>query len=292
MAYGSETRNIENVVAKLVPFDLQEAAAGGTATVMDSQSIIGGGITLPNLWANVTGRILSQIGLSDLFDSITGGGSSSGGGGGVQSGGGSNSASPISPIYKTGGLVFPYVPSISEGMSVKYDAVEVVHSNEAYHAYRSTDNVKIELSNCVWTCDTFDNAVYALAALHFFRTYSLMDFGAGRTGRPPSPMWFSAYGNYAYHRVPCLLERAVWSFPNDVDYVGVPEPGSAEWNAGQLATNRAGGDGPYTWMPVKFEVSSVSLIVQHSPRYWLGFNLDDYRSGQMLRSRGSFHVTT
>jgi len=195
------------------------------------------------------------------------------------------------PILMTGGLVFPYNPIISEGVSVNYDAVELTHANESFHVYRNTDNVRISIQNAVWTCDTFDNAVYALSVLHFFRTYSQMDFGKNQTGRPPSPMWFSAYGNYAFHRVPVLLEKADWSFPNDVDYVGIPEFDTDEYISRRLsfAKHGTGLNHAYTWLPMKFEVSSISLVVQHSPRFWSNWSLADYRSGDMLRSRKSFH---
>lgn len=196
---------------------------------------------------------------------------------------------PLYPISQTGGLAFPYNPSISEGTSVNYSNIEITHSNESYHSYKSTENVRINLQDCIWTCDTFDNAVYALSVLHFLRSYSLMDFGRGRTGRPPSPMWFSAYGMWIYNRVPVLLEKADFSFPNDVDYVGIPEFGTPEYGERKFMTHRGGGphtpSGKYSWMPVKFTVSSISLIVQHAPAYWTNFNLDDYRSGAMIDHR-------
>jgi len=208
-----------------------------------------------------------------------------------------NEKSAMWPIIKTGGLVFPFTPTIGEGVSVKYNSMEMVHSNEAYNVYQATDNVQITLSNCTWVCDTFANAVYTLAVLHFLRSYSFMDFGKARSagairGRPPSPMWFSAYGNYAYNQVPVLYQRADWTFPEDQDYVGVPNPGSPEWNSCSLVSEgspRALGSA--TWLPIKFVVSSISLIVQHSPRYWINWSLDDYRSGAMLdrSSNRSFH---
>lgn len=195
------------------------------------------------------------------------------------------------PIFQTDGLVFPYNPIISEGLSVKYDAVELTHTNESFHVYRATDNVRISISNAVWTCDTFDNAVYAMSVIHFFRTYTQMDFGRNQSGRPPSPMWFSAYGHYAFHQVPVLLEKVDWSFPNDVDYVGIPEFGTDEYVSRELKFRRggAGNNASYTWLPMKFEVSSISLVVQHSPRFWTRWSLDDFRSGRMLRERKSFH---
>lgn len=196
---------------------------------------------------------------------------------------------PLFPIFQTGGVVFPYNPTISEGVNVRYDKIDLTHTNESYHAYQGTDNVRISISDAVWTCDTFSNAVYALSVRHFFRSYSLMDFGRFKTGRPPSPMWFSAYGNYAFNRVPCLMEKADWSFPNDVDYVGIPEPGSPEYQQGIVQTNRSA-TGRYTWLPVKFMINSISLIVQHAPTYWTNFSLADYYSGAMLnRGDGTFH---
>lgn len=154
---------------------------------------------------------------------------------------GMNTGHAMWPIVQTGGLVFPFNPSISEGVNVKYNSMEMVHSNEAYHVYQATENVHITLSNCTWVCDTFANAVYTLSVLHFLRAYSFMDFGKARAagairGRPPSPMWFSAYGNYAYNQVPVLYQRADWTMPDDVDYVGVPEPGTPGWNSCQLVS--------------------------------------------------------
>lgn len=195
---------------------------------------------------------------------------------------------PLAPIMATGGLVFPYNPTVSEGISVKYDQIELTHTNESYYAYKGTDNVRISITDAKWTCDTFENAVYALSVLHFFRSYSFMDFGRFKTGRPPSPMWFSAYGNYAFRRVPCFMETANWSFPNDVDYVGIPEFGSPEYTSRTLQRRR-NASGKYTWLPVVFNVSSISLIVQHAPSYWTNWSLDDYYSGAMLRCDGTFH---
>lgn len=230
-----------------------------------------------------------------------------------------SSGTPLDPIMATGGLLFPFNPAISEGVNVAYEPMKVVHSNESYYVYQSTENQQINLGDCVWVADTFANARYVLAVIHFLRAYSFMDFGRGRTGKPPSPMWFSAYGHYGFDRVPVLMQKADWTWPSneEVDYVGIPEPGTPEWNSCQLASSPAGAGltstglptsqlpsslqgaassvmgtptTPYTWVPVKFKVNAISLIVQHSPQYWLSFNLDDYRSGAMLKQRGGFHI--
>ncbi len=291
-----QTSNIsyafEHVAAKLVPFDLDElaqAANGAPLTSAQLRSNVDNRTSLVNSDFNNQGnrtsrtpRSLSPTGESQNLQGVLRKGSH-----------------PLGPIVETLGLVFPYNPNISEKIGVKYDAIDMTHSNESYYAYKSTENVRINISNAVWTCDTFENAVYALSVMHFFRAYSYMDFGAPRaankrpTGRPPAPMWFSAYGQYAFNRVPCLLEGADWSWPNDVDYIGIPEPGTDEWKKRVIKTKRDGSSN-YTWMPIKFEVASISLIVQHSPLYWINWNLEDFRSGAMVRrehrgNRGGFH---
>lgn len=262
---------LEQVAAKLEPFDLLRLGLklGGADQRSDTSGAIerGAASNIPN----ADGRAAAQVNPANSQLN-------------------SRNTHALAPIFATNGLVFPYNPSISEGISVKYDAIELTHTNEAYHVYRGTDNVRINISDAKWTCDTFDNAIYALSALHFFRTYSHMDFGAGRTGRPPSPMWFSAYGNYAFHRVPVLMEKADWSFPSDVDYVGIPEFGTPEYRQRVLRYERTD-DTQYTWLPMVFTISSISLVVQHSPSFWTNWSLDMYRSGELLRQRKNFHIT-
>ncbi len=262
---------IEHVAARLEPFDLLRLGLklGGTDQRSDTTESIQGGRTsnIPNRGEQIAARTNPANSQQN-----------------------SKSKHALAPIFDTGGLVFPYNPTISESISVKYDSMELTHTNESFHVYRGTDNVRINIGDAVWTCDTFDNAVYALSALHFLRTYSQMDFGIGRTGRPPSPMWFSAYGNYAFHRVPVLMEKADWTFPADVDYIGIPEFGTPEHQARTLLYERNDST-QYTWLPMTFKVSSISLVVQHSPSFWSNWNMDMYRSGELLRKRKNFHIT-
>lgn len=198
---------------------------------------------------------------------------------------------PLYPLTQTGGLVFPFNPIISENLGVRYDSTELTHANEAIHAFKNVDNVRLTLSDCVWVSDTFDQAVYTLGVIHFFRSYCLMDFGrrGPGTGKPPSPMWFNAYGNFMYSQIPVLIERVDWSFPQDVDYVGVPNPGTDAYNNQQLTFSSSGDLGllsqtnGYTWVPIKFTINSISMVVQHSVNYWANeFTLDDFRSGNLI----------
>jgi hypothetical protein len=309
--------NIELVPARLTPFDW--AALGGNPTSSSNTN----SVAVPLQNSNITGlqqtpvdntitaadqaNIFAVIGAAGLTSSLSGqfnlaassNGFNVGAGTGVTSNGlaatGNSiypSSHPLFPLTQTGGLVFPYTPIISENLGVRYDTTELTHTNEAVHAFKSTENVRLTISDCVWTAETFDQAIYALGVIHFFRSFTLMDFGrkGPGTGKPPSPMWFNAYGNFMYSQVPVLIERVDWSFPQDLDYVGVPNPGTDAYNnqtlsfsAGTSGLTLGASTNGFTWIPIKFVVNSISMVVQHSINYWTNeFTLDDFKAGNLV----------
>ena len=216
-----------------------------------------------------------------------------------------NSEHPLFPIFRSGGLVFSYTPTINEQVSVNYDTYEIPQSNEAFHIARSASNASISINNIVYTCDTPAEAAYALSALHFFRTYCKFDQGVGRTSRPPSPMYFSALGKFAYNKVPCLLEGyGVKMLDPEIDSVPVPNFDASDEKQQYEQTSQGAQDlfsvsqpndqlqyltdrfkkidnTNHTWTPMKLEFDSITLKVQHTPLYWKTFNLDKYKSGEL-----------
>jgi len=183
---------------------------------------------------------------------------------------------PLAVIQQTGGLIFPYTPQISETVSIQYKGYDLTHSNESYNSYVKTDNAIISLGELTWTADTQENALYLLGVIHFFRSYSLMDFGRNKSGKPPSPMWFTAYGSSLYSKVPVLLEGYDFVLPPNVDYVPV--------------TDAMGG---VNWVPMKFTISGIKLRVQHAPNYWLGtFDLAQFKLGKISFSTPTAGATS
>lgn len=296
--------NIELVPARLVPFDWStngsvplsnsagpisaNAASGyvadppGQTISQDEQGLVDFVVSSSDL--KFTTNPQANIGTSPI--------------GLNQSGTGIYSQShPLYPLTLTNGLVFPYTPTISESLGTRYDTTELIHANESVHTFKNNENVRITLSECIWTSETWDQAIYTLAVIHFFRSYRLMDFGRGKSGRPPSPMWFSAYGNYLYTDVPVLIERVDLTFPADIDYVGVPNPGTTDYSSQmlQFTTPAATGistnslisqSGDFTWIPIKFTVSSISMVVQNSVKYWTTtFDLAQFKAGQLIGQR-------
>jgi hypothetical protein len=144
-------------------------------------------------------------------------------------------------------------------------------------------------------------------------------------GTPPPTLLFDAYGDYMFNALPVIVTNFTVSLPNDVDYVPVNMSGltvpalvnnlippalqDVYSNAQQIAslasitpsltnlsnlspgnlvssiTNTLGG-GPYVWLPAVFSIQ-VSITVQQTPNNLLNvFNLDSFRSGQLLKQGG------
>ncbi|MAZ56863.1 hypothetical protein CL653_03660 [bacterium] len=177
---------------------------------------------------------------------------------------------PLYPLIETDGVVFPFTPTVVEQVQINYDKQEFTHSNEGYMTYNNTSNRQIAISNIVFPCDTEENGKYALAVIHFFRTYSFMDFGADSTGKPPSPMWFYGFGSMLYNKVPVLMAGTDFTLSDqEMDHMAI-----------------TGIDGSTQWLPAKLSLGGITLTVQHTPSYWRGgdsnVSLEAYRNGSLI----------
>jgi hypothetical protein len=113
---------------------------------------------------------------------------------------------------------------------------------------------------------TIDEAEYLVAAMHFLRVTSKMNWGQERfdadTGTPPPVLEFSAYGQYNFHRVPVLLGSFNFIYEDGVDYVEVDAPNA---------------QGPVQ-VPSMMTIA-MDLIPQYSPARQNQFTLDNFANG-------------
>ena len=172
-----------------------------------------------------------------------------------------------SPIFgelqKTGGVVFPYLPSITVSTKANYNQIETIHSNYPFLAYKnsSVDEITIE---GVFTCENEYDAAYYLASTIFFKTATKMFFGQGaNAGNPPPICILNGYGANIFKNIPVVIKSTSINLPNDVNYIKCSKFGQA------------------SWVPVK---SNVSITVQpvYSRTSQRNFNLQSYASGKMV----------
>ena len=223
----------------------------------------------------------------------------------------------LQPLYETGGLIWPYTPTLFDQASVLYDHYDPMHSNQPFAAFKSVA-VKEIVCTGQFTAQNEAEARYGIAALHYLRTITKMYFGLGGAdgndtqraavnlrGTPPPILLFNAHGTAVYHNVPVIVTIYNVEFPQDVDYVQVVFPSAEIRRRNAAALDAALLDptgnspapivpsqrGQFTndisaWVPTRFTVS-VTMQVQNTPDRWRRrFNLNDFRTGALIKKGG------
>jgi hypothetical protein len=174
---------------------------------------------------------------------------------------------PDNPLFEklseTGGVVWPYNPSITVSTKADYSSITPTHSNYANHSYKSSMVDDIQISG-EFSSETENDAAYWIAATTFFKTATKMFYGESQfAGNPPIVCHLYGYGASIFDRVPVIIKSFSVDLKDDVNYIFCNTYG----------TN--------TWVPI---LSTISVTV--APIYNRAgqrkFNLQDYARGQMI----------
>ena len=210
----------------------------------------------------------------------------------------------LQPLRATGGMVWPYQPSITWDQGVTYNSMEMTHTNQEFLAYVRSNAPKFTVQG-KFTVQNQEQGIYALASIHLMRVVTKMYFGETDplAGTPPPKLLFSAYGTYMFNALPVLITNFTVTLPDDVDYVPVstevslaPDVASIQkvpglnFNLNNAVNNLNGSknltNGTYAWLPAVFDLS-CSMTVQNNPsNLRTNFNLDEFRSGSLLKGGG------
>lgn len=226
----------------------------------------------------------------------------------------------LKPLAETGGLIWPYTPTISYNHNIDYQSIATVHANQDFHVYSRTPAVELQVSGDFSVQNQLEGR-YALAAIHFLRTMAKMNFGDKdpAAGTPPPVLLFNAYGPFVFKNVPVIVKSFTAEFPDSVDYVEVgvegltttttrvierrqieyrPEPDRYNVEPGvggdqipglpgfttiEVPVDRtSSAKNNYTvWLPSVFKISA-NLVVQHTPKQLRSrFELPRFRNGDI-----------
>jgi len=220
----------------------------------------------------------------------------------------------LTPLRSTNGVVWPYQPTITYDQPVEYAAIDMVHVNQEILAYTKTPALKLAVSG-QFSVQNQQEGIYALAAIHFMRTVTKMYFGTGANlGTPPPVLLFDAYGQYMFNQLPVIVTNYTIELPADVDYVpinladlqtyttlqaqsntlglsriettpqiqGFNNARNAAAIASQLFNTSLASSSGYVWLPAVFTLG-VSITVQNTAYRLRQFNLDEFRTGALMK---------
>jgi len=189
--------------------------------------------------------------------------------------------SPIlQPLVQSGGLVFPFTPTIIIGQTASYNALQPVHSNYPYYNYENS-----QIDNLVVTgeffCENTADAAYWVGMLHFLRSMTKMFYGqSDNTGNPPPLTRLNGYGDYVFKNVPIAITNFTVDLQAEVDYIGVDlsQTTSSGGGPNPVQTTTTGGK---SWAPTTSLVS-VTCLPMYSRKTTSKFSLDAFVKGQYI----------
>lgn len=192
----------------------------------------------------------------------------------------------LAPLYKTGGVLFPYTPMIQvQHATVNYGQYDLAHTNYDYMAYQRTSSPSATVTG-VFGAHTQEEAEYMMAVIHFFRTVTKSAFGGivsdpfdlQDRGTPPPKLAFSAYGDTMFNKTPIYIRTVAFGLDQDVDYVPVRNA-SSTGNANYGTLNRQLEN---SYVPLVLNIFVDIVVAPNPSKLRDEFNLRDFRSGKLL----------
>jgi hypothetical protein len=176
----------------------------------------------------------------------------------------------LSPLEVTGGVVFPYTPTVIVNHTANYDAMHPVHSNYPFYAYQNSQVDQMTITGD-FVQQTEADAEYWVAVIHFLRSATKMAYGeTSNQGNPPPLLKLNGYGQFVFNDVPVVLSTFMVDLPADVDYI-----------------ETSFGGGGKTFVPTKCQIA-LTLMPQYSRRKVETFSLDKFVNGGYLKTGGGF----
>jgi hypothetical protein len=127
----------------------------------------------------------------------------------------------LKPLKDAGGMIFPYTPSIQLSNSASYSAMTPVHSNFKFNTYQHSDPGTISITAPMNVEDNAQ-ALYWIAALHYFRAMTKMFSGNDpKAGNPPPIVQLNGYGSYVFNNVPVVVTSFSTNLTAECDYIPV-----------------------------------------------------------------------
>lgn len=136
-------------------------------------------------------------------------------------GGGPNPGNGNRPLKRSGGIIFPYTPTVSVANQAAYSTQNVTHSLWGQYFYKNSVSGPISVSGKLTAQNEYEAAVI-LGIQHLLRALTKMRWGSDtNAGAPPPVCRFHAFGNAMLQNVPVVISSWKLEYPDSVDYIQV-----------------------------------------------------------------------
>lgn len=186
-------------------------------------------------------------------------------------------------VESTGGLCFPYTPTIIMSHQASYNAITPVHSNYPFFAYQNSSVDAMTLTGQFIVQNSLEGE-YWIAMLHYLRSITKMFYGeTSNQGSPPPIVKLNGYGDYVFKDVPVIVTNFTIDMPTDVDYLAVDLDFGFNGDNTINTITRNTDRGAVAYVPVESQVT-VTLQPIYSRSRVEQFSLDKFVKGQYLGS--------
>lgn len=189
----------------------------------------------------------------------------------------------VDQVERSGGIVFPYTPTISYETKADYSNQHPMHSNYALHFYKNSSVSNISLS-AKFTVQNDNDAGMYLTVKHLLTALTKMrtandDFG----GAPPPVCRLNAYGDYMFRNVPVAVGSVKIELPDNVDYYLIKTDSKYAKNDPLNAAAYTFGENNF--VPTNSTIS-LTLVPMYSRNEMLNYGVGQFLNGT-LNQQGS-----
>lgn len=180
----------------------------------------------------------------------------------------------LQPLYNTGGMIFPFTPTVNVAGTANYDEFQFTQSNYRQLVYKNSSPSTLTVTG-KFIAQTDQEARYMLAVMHFLRSITKSYTGDssvsdGTAGTPPPVLLFDYNGTYMFQDVPVIVKSYNIQLDDNVDYVPVKIT-----------------DTNISYVPTLATIS-VELDYQYNPKKLrTQFNLASFKQGKMISGSGN-----
>lgn len=195
------------------------------------------------------------------------------------------------PLRDSGGLVFPFTPSIILQHSANYNALHPTHTNYPFFNYQNSQVDQITIAGEFFAENETD-AKYWIAAMHYLRTMTKMFYGEGSgsyQGNPPPVVKLSGYGDYVFDKVPVVIMNFMIDMPQDVDYIETKissedeTAASFDYESDAYGVTSSIASGATSYVPTQCTIT-VTLQPIYSRSKVEQFSLNKFANGGYIKS--------